>query len=111
MKKIFTWILFSLFFIGCGSVKQVAPSKYNPKFSYTPEKRTQISESSLTVAIIDPVFSDGEDNNLVEPYASFVRNMADDFEEVLNPIALKSRVHIKQEMKWYIPTNSIVTLP
>ena len=75
--------------MGCGSTQTVTPAKYNPTFGYTPEKRTQISESSLTVAIIDPVFSDGEDNNLVEPYASFVRNMADDIEETLNANGFK----------------------
>lgn len=89
MKKL-TFLLFSsLLLASCGSVKQAAPSKYNPSFGYTPEQRSQISENSLTVAIIDPVFSDGEDNNLVEPYASFVRNMADDFEESLNANGFK----------------------
>ncbi|SDX54758.1 hypothetical protein SAMN05444411_106193 [Lutibacter oricola] len=89
MKKFILLFTLVLLFVSCGSTKQIAPSKYNPKFSYTPDQRTQISDNSLTVAVIDPVFSDGEDNNLVEPYASFVRNMADDFEETLNANGFK----------------------
>ena len=89
MKK-FLPLLFSLaLLLSCGSTQTVTPSKYNPQFGYTPEQRTQISESSLTVAIIDPIFSDGEENNLVDPYESFVRNMADDFEETLNANGFK----------------------
>lgn len=69
---------------GCGTPKTVAPAKYNPTFGYTPAKREQVNQNSLTVAIVDPVFSNGEENNLVEPYTSFVHNMADDIEETLN---------------------------
>lgn len=91
MKQIRSFLFLTCItvFVGCGTTKTVAPSKYNPNFGYTPEQRTQISENSLTVAIIDPVFSDGEDNTLVEPYASFVRNMADDIEETLNANGFK----------------------
>lgn len=108
MKKTFTLLFFSLFFWNCGSVKQVAPAKYNPQFTYTPEQRTQISQSSLTVAIIDPVFSDGENNTLVEPYKSFVKNMADDFEEVLNAngFKIKGPYKTRDEMVYTEKLNS-----
>lgn len=84
MKNSIFPLLTMFLLISCGSTQTVAPAKYNPRFSYTPEERKQITENSLTVAIIDPVYSDGEENELVEPYTSFVGNMADDFEEALN---------------------------
>jgi len=93
---------------GCGTTKQLAPSKYNPRFSYTPEERTQVSERSLSIAIINPVFSDGQDNNLVEPYKSFVRNMADDFEETLNAngFKIKGPYDTRDEMVYTDKLNS-----
>ncbi|SFS84832.1 hypothetical protein SAMN04487906_1884 [Zhouia amylolytica] len=108
MKKLFTLLALGFLMMSCGSVKQVAPSKYNPKFGYTPEQRNQISENSLTVAIIDPVFSDGDNNNLVEPYASFVRNMADDFEETLNAngFKIKGPYKTRDEMVYGDKLNS-----
>jgi hypothetical protein len=81
--------LLLLIITACSAPQQIAPSKYNPQFNYTPEKREQISDNSLTIAIIDPVFSDGEANQLVEPYSSFVGNMADDVEETLNGSGFK----------------------
>jgi hypothetical protein len=87
--KVAKLILLCLFFAGCGTTQQAVTTKYNPSFSYSPEQRSQITEKSLTVAIIDPVFSDGKENVLVEPYKSFVNNMADDFEEVLNANGFK----------------------
>ena len=108
MKNLLVLLTISSLLLSCGSVKQVAPSKYNAQFSFAPEKRTQISESSLTVAIIDPVFSDGEDNNLVEPYKSFVRNMADDFEESLNAngFRIKGPFKTRDEMVYTDKLNS-----
>jgi len=86
----FTILFFTGYFLlGCGSTQTITQTKYNPHFSYTPSERSQITNSSLSVAIIDPVFSDGKDNNLVEPYTSFVGNMADDFEETLNASGFK----------------------
>ena len=89
MKKTITLLFGFVLLFACGSVNQVTSAKYNPKFGYTPEKRSEINEKSLTVAIIDPVFSNGKTNLLVEPYSSFVRNMADDFEETLNANGFK----------------------
>ncbi|MCH2490492.1 MAG: hypothetical protein MK211_10120 [Flavobacteriales bacterium] len=89
MKHLIYITFISTLLLSCGSTKTVTPAKYDPKFSFTPEERSQISENSLSVAIIDPVFSDGEDNNLVQPYAGFVRNMADDIEETLNAKGFK----------------------
>lgn len=108
MKKTIFSFLAILLVVSCGTTKQIAPAKYNPKFSYTPEQRAQITESSLTVAIIDPIFSDGEDNNLVEPYASFVRNMADDFEETLNAngFKIKGPYKTRDEMVYGDKLNS-----
>lgn len=110
MKKIYLTLLSFLviFITGCGTTQQVAPSKYDPQFSYTPEQRTQISSNSLTVAIIDPVFSDGENGNLVEPYKSFVRNMADDFEETLNAngFKIKGPFKTRDEMVYTDKLNS-----
>lgn len=88
MKKISS-ISILLMLLGCVTTQNVTPAKYNPNFGFTPESRAQISEKSLTVAILDPVFSNGEENNLVEPYTSFVRNMADDIEETLNANGFK----------------------
>jgi hypothetical protein len=107
MKKL-TFLVFSLILISCGSVNQLATTKYNPQFTYTPEQRTQISESSLSIAIIDPVFSDGKNNNLVEPYSSFVRNMADDFEESLNAngFKIKGPYRSRDEMVYGDKLNS-----
>lgn len=83
-------LIFTCLFFSCGSTKMTTQTlKYDPKFGYTPEKRTQISSSSLTIAIIDPVFSDGKTNQLVDPYLGFVNNMADDFEETLNANGFK----------------------
>lgn len=88
MKKqinVFAMVLLAIVILeGCGSSQNMAPLKYNPTFGYTPTERKQITKNSLTVAIINPVFSNGEENNLVEPYSSFVHNMADDIEEALN---------------------------
>ncbi len=110
MKKITNLLstIFILFLLGCGPTKQITPVKYNPQFSYTPQQRTQISTSSLSVAIIDPVFSNGEDNQLVEPYASFVRNMADDMEEVLNAngFKIKGPYKTRDEMVYGDKLNS-----
>lgn len=89
MKNFIYLLMISLFLISCGGVKEVAPAKYNPRFDFTPKQRSQITKNSLSVAVIDPVYSDGEDNSLVEPYASFVRNMADDIEETLNANGFK----------------------
>lgn len=89
MKKQITLFISLAILLSCGSVNQVSTPKYNPTFGYTPEKRNEVSEKSLTVAIIDPVFSNGKTNLLVEPYTSFVRNMADDFEETLNANGFK----------------------
>jgi len=96
------------FFASCTTTKQLVPQKYSPKFSYTPQQRTEISGSSLTVAIIDPVFSDGEKNILVEPYKSFVGNMADDCEEVLNASGFKIKGPFKtrDEMVYTDKLNS-----
>ena len=92
----------------CVPTKQVTPAKYDPQFTYTPEQRKQISKSSLTVAIIDPVFSDGEKNTLVEPYKSFVSNMADDFEETLNAngFKIKGPFKTRDEMVYTDKLNS-----
>jgi len=109
MKTLKSIVILSLLLTtGCGTTKQVAPSKYNPQFTYTPEERVQVSENSLTVAIIDPVFSNGEDNALVEPYKSFVRNMADDFEEVLNAngFKIKGPFKTRDEMVYGDKLNS-----
>ena len=89
MKKFIYLLITTLILMSCGGIKKTTPSKYNPSFNYTPEQRSQITENSLSVAIIDPVYSDGENNTLVEPYASFVRNMADDIEESLNASGFK----------------------
>ncbi len=90
MKNQFLYsLIISFFILGCGTTQQVVPTKYKPNFGYTPEKRSQITEESLSVAIINPVFSDGENDILVQPYSSFVQNMADDFEEVLNANGFK----------------------
>jgi hypothetical protein len=107
MKKL-TFLVFSLILISCGSVNQLATVKYNPQFTYTPEQRTQISENSLSIAIIDPVFSDGKNNSLVEPYSSFVRNMADDFEESLNAngFKIKGPYRSRDEMVYGDKLNS-----
>ncbi|UOY09219.1 hypothetical protein L0P88_11920 [Muricauda sp. SCSIO 64092] len=108
MKKLASLFMVGILLTACGTTKQIATSKYNPQFTYTPEQRTQISESSLTAAIIDPVFSDGEDNNLVEPYKSFVRNMADDFEESLNAngFRIKGPYKTRDEMVYTDKLNS-----
>jgi hypothetical protein len=100
--------LLAIMLFSCGTTKQVAPAKYNPKFSYTPEQRTQVNSKSLTVAIIDPVFSDGKNNNLVEPYASFVGNMADDIEETLNAngFKIKGPYKTRDEMVYGDKLNS-----
>ena len=97
-----------LMFVGCATTQQVAPSKYNPQFNFTPEQRTQVSESSLTVAIINPVFSDGEKGALVEPYKSFVNNMADDIEETLNAneFKIKGPFKTRDEMVYTDKLNS-----
>lgn len=79
----------ALILLGCVATQTVTPTKYHPNFGFTPESRAQISDKSLTVAIIDPVFSDGEENRLYEPYSDFVRNMADDIEETLNANGFK----------------------
>jgi len=89
MKSFIYSFTIILFLSSCGGVKEIAPSKYNPSFNFTPEERSQITANSLSVAIIDPVYSNGEDNILVEPYTSFVRNMADDIEETLNASGFK----------------------
>ncbi len=87
IKKFYPFLFAIL--LGCGSTQTITPAKYNPTFGYTPESRAQITDKSLTVAIIDPVFSDGEENRLVDPYTSFVRNMRDDIEETLNANGFK----------------------
>jgi len=54
------------------------------------------------------VFSDGEDNTLVEPYKSFVSNMADDFEEALNAngFKIKGPFKTRDEMVYTDKLNS-----
>jgi hypothetical protein len=108
MKKVIPLFIFSLIFIGCGTTKQVVPLKYNPKFGYTPEQRKQISENSLTIAIINPVFSNGKDNSLVDPYTGFVNNMADDIEETLNAsgFKIKGPYKTRDEMVYTDKLNS-----
>ncbi|MBN8640670.1 MAG: hypothetical protein J0L86_02570 [Flavobacteriales bacterium] len=108
-KTVFIRMVFALVLLtGCAPTKQVAPSKYNPQFTYTPEERKQISKTSLTIAIIDPVFSNGEKNTLVEPYKSFVSNMADDFEETLNAngFKIKGPFKTRDEMVYTDKLNS-----
>ena len=92
----------------CNIPQQLVPQKYNPQFSYTPEQRTEISQNSLTVSILDPVFSDGEKNVLKEPYKSFVGNMSDDIEEVLNANGFKIKGPFKNrdEMVYTDKLNS-----
>lgn len=111
MRKLFYFLLLTIF-IGCNSVKQVATVRYNPNFGYTPDKRIQISESSLTIAIIDPVFSDGKNNNLLEPYKSFVNNMADDLEETLNAngFKIKGPYKTRDEMVYGDKLNTDIAL-
>lgn len=106
--KSFKLLFLSMLFIACGTTQQAVPIKYNPSFSYSPEQRSQITQKSLTVAIIDPVFSDGESNVLVEPYKSFVNNMADDFEEVLNAngFKIKGPYKFRDEMVYGDKLNS-----
>lgn len=108
MKTQLKLSLFCILLVACGTTQKVTPTKYNPRFSYTPEQRSQITEKSLTVAIIDPVFSDGNDNVLVEPYRSFVNNMADDFEEVLNAngFKIKGPYKTRDEMVYGDKLNS-----
>lgn len=108
MKNIVTIALIVFTLISCGSTQKVTPTKYNPQFNYTPEQRDQVTSSSLTIAIIDPVFSDGQENNLVEPYESFVRNMADDVEETLNArgFKIKGPFKTRDEMVYGDKLNS-----
>jgi hypothetical protein len=112
MKKKLTFLLFSFIILSCGSVNQISTPKYNPQFTFIPEQRVQISESSLTIAIIDPVFSDGRNNNLIEPYSSFLRNMADDFEESLNAngFKIKGPYRTRDEMVYGDKLNSDLAL-
>lgn len=80
MKKL-SFIIFSLLLlIGCGSANNVitkAP-KYNPNFDYTPPKRANPRSAGITIALINPVFSDKDPSKSVPPYATFIENMADD---------------------------------
>lgn len=101
------FVILSILF-SCGPTQNVTPTKYNPQFNYTPEQRNQISEKSLSIAIINPVFSNGEENQLVEPYSSLVRNMADDMEEVLNAngFKIKGPYETRDEMVYGDKLNS-----
>lgn len=84
MKKLFLSTIV-LILLSCGGAKKVqqAPQKYDPRFDFTPQERANPRSADITIALINPVFSNTDSSRYAPPYSTFIENMADDFEEML----------------------------
>ena len=56
--------------------------RINPKFSYSPESRESVASTGITIALLNPVFSN-RDLRGASPWSDFAKAMASDIEELL----------------------------
>lgn len=65
--------------------------RYNPKFSYIPQKRDSVASTGLTIALLTPTFIDPEINKAGSPWKDFANSMVNDLEELLTSKGFKVR--------------------
>lgn len=114
MKKIL-FILSLVVLTSCGSSSKVAQKevpRYNPNFDYTPQDRANPRSADITIALLNPVFADKNPNLRVQPYSTFIENMADDFEEMLiaKGFSLRGPFKNRDEMVYGDKKNSDIAL-
>ena len=118
MKKTlyFIVVIFSLTLItACGSAPKVAQkeeARFNPNFDYTPQDRANPRSADITIALLNPVFAGRNPNLRVQPYSTFIENMADDFEEMLiaKGFSLRGPFKNRDEMVYGDKSNSDIAL-
>lgn len=114
MKKIL-FILSLVVLTSCGSSSKVVQKevpRYNPNFDYTPQDRANPRSADITIALLNPVFADKNPNLRVQPYSTFIENMADDFEEMLiaKGFSLRGPFKNRDEMVYGDKKNSDIAL-
>lgn len=59
--------------------------RYEAKFDHTPKERAEPRSAGLTIALMNPVFADIQENafRYEAPYSTFIKNMGNDFEELM----------------------------
>ncbi len=114
MKKIL-FILSLVVLTSCGSSSKVVQKevpRYNPNFDYTPQDRANPRSADITIALLNPVFADKNPNLRVQPYSTFIENMADDFEEMLiaKGFSLRGPFKNRDEMVYGDKKNSDIAI-
>lgn len=114
MRKIL-FIFSLLLLVSCGSSSKVVTKevpRYSPNFDYTPPERANPRSANITIALINPVFADEDPNKMVQPYSTFIENMADDFEEMLiaKGFSLRGPFKTRDEMVYGDKKNSDISL-
>jgi len=84
MKKVFI-VFFPCLLFSCFTPKQAATN--NPripaKFDFTPPSREKAGSSTMTIALIKPVYVKEDAEYYVQPFSEMASNMGNDFEEML----------------------------
>jgi len=106
-------LVLALSFIGCTSTKTATQEpRYTPKFDYTPPERNNPSSAGVTIALINPQYTDDDPGNVAPPYSEFIDNMAEDFEEMLiaKGFSIRGPFKNRDEMVYSDKKNSDLAL-
>lgn len=71
--------------------KGVEEEKISPKFSYSPETRESVASTGITIALLNPVFTNRDLRGAGSPWSDFAKAMSSDIEELLISKGFKVR--------------------
>lgn len=93
MSKTLPLLLFIAILFGCTSTKTATSSvpKVPAKFDFSPPNRTEAGATTMTVALVRPVYITENPEYYVAPFPEMSSSMANDFEEMLTAKGFKIR--------------------
>jgi len=106
-------LAFTLFFTGCTTTKTATQEpRYAPRFDYTPTERNNPNSAGVTIALINPQYTDDDPGRVAPPYSEFIENMANDFEEMLiaKGFSIRGPFKNRDEMVYSDKKNSDLAL-
>ena len=106
--KNYILFLYIVFLYSCAT-SQPPPSKYRARFDFIPAKRNNPNSAGVTIALINPVFGSKDHTEFsTAPYSRFIKNMANDFEEMLiaKGFSLRGPFNSRDEMVYGDKKNS-----
>jgi hypothetical protein len=117
-KQTFMIIMLAVLLQGCFSTSNVpSKPKYYPKFDYTPPQSDTVSSAGVRIALINPTFIKKSDDNRSDifdekPFSTFIKNMGNDFEELLTAkgFTIRGPFASRDEMVYGDKKNSDIAL-